>query len=71
MKQIIIDLMNAMIPLGGAFLILVFPQWFTKRDLTSEDNQRLARTFKKAGWILLVAGTLILIANISATISAK
>ena len=64
MKAIIIDLIDALIPLGIALLLLVCPQVFTKKDLKAEENAKTAGLLKKAGIALLVAGILILISNL-------
>ena len=64
MKELLVDLIDARIPLGGAVLLLVWPQAFTRKDLKAEENARTAGRLKTAGILLLVAGVLILIANL-------
>jgi len=71
MRQLLISFIDALIPLGFAVLILVFPQWFTKKDLKAEENRGLAGKLKLIGWVLLGAGTLTLIANIGTTMVKK
>jgi hypothetical protein len=64
MKEVIIDFLDALIPLGIAVLLLARPQMFTKKDLKAPENTKTAGLLKKAGIILLVAGILILISNL-------
>jgi len=71
MTQLIVDFIDALIPLGLAVLLLAFPQLFTKKDLKADENKRLAGTLKKIGWALMAAGVLILIANIGSTLAKK
>ena len=63
MKELIIDFIDALIPLGIAVLLLACPQAFTKKDLKAEENAKVSGRLKKAGVLLLVAGVLILAAN--------
>ena len=62
--RLLINNIDALIPLGGAGLILAFPQWFTKKDLKAEENRILAQRLKLIGLGLLAAGALILIAEL-------
>ena len=62
---------DALIPICGAMLILVCPQWFTRKDLKAEENRALSARLKKIGWLLLAAGTLILIATIGSSMTRK
>jgi hypothetical protein len=71
MTPLIMDFIDALIPLGIAVLLLAFPQLFTKKDLRADENKRLATTLKKIGWVLMAAGVLILIANIGTTLAKK
>ena len=71
MKQMVISFIEALIPLGIAVLLLAFPQWFTKKDLTADENKGLAGTLRKIGWGLMAAGVLILIASIGSTLAKK
>lgn len=71
MTQLIVDFIDALIPLGLAVLLLAFPQLFTKKDLKADENKRLAGTLKKIGWVLMAAGVLILIANIGSTLAKR
>lgn len=64
MQKLIIDFLDALIPLGIAGLLLLRPQAFTKRDLTLEENATLAGRLKIGGYVLLGAGILILISNL-------
>ena len=64
MKEVIIDFLDALIPLGIAVLLLARPQIFTKKDLKASENAKTAGLLKKGGIILLVAGILILISNL-------
>lgn len=64
MKALIIDCLDALIPLGIAVLLLVRPQAFTKKDLKAEENATLAKRFKTIGFVLLGAGILILISSL-------
>jgi hypothetical protein len=64
MKAVIIDFLDALIPLGIAILLLARPQTFTKKDLKAPENAKTAGLLKKAGFILLGAGILILISNL-------
>ena len=59
-----INYIDALIPLGGAGLILAFPQWFTKKDLKADENRVFAQRLKLIGLGLLAAGALILIAEL-------
>lgn len=65
MTRLLLACVDALIPLGIAALVLAFPQWFTKKNLRAEENQGLAKRLRKAGWLLLAAGFLILFANIA------
>lgn len=67
MTQLIVDFIDALIPLGIAALLLAYPQWFTKKDLKADENKGLAAKLKKIGWVLMAAGILILIANLGST----
>ncbi len=60
----IAEVLDAAIPLVIAVLLLGRPQWFTKKDLKADENKPLAGRLKKIGWALVVAGILILIANL-------
>ncbi|MBI3836292.1 MAG: hypothetical protein HY287_18390 [Planctomycetes bacterium] len=71
MRQLLIGLIDALIPLGIAGLLLLFPQWFTKKDLKIEENRNIANRLKTIGWLLLAAGTLTLIVNIASTVTKK
>ena len=71
MRQMVINFIEALIPLGIAVLLLVFPQWFTKKDLKAEENKGLAGKLRKIGWGLMAAGVLILIANIGSRLVKK
>ena len=70
-RKLLIDFIDALIPLGIAVLLLAFPQWFTKKDLKADANQGIASRLKKIGWLLLAAGVLILISNIGTTVLKK
>ena len=37
-RKLIIDFIDASIPLGCAVLLLAFPQWFVKKDLEAFEN---------------------------------
>ena len=56
MVKLILDLL---VPFGIGVLLLVFPQWFTKKDLKAEENLKLAKRLKMIGWALLAAGVLV------------
>jgi len=71
MTRLIVDFIDALIPLGVAVLLLAFPQLFTKKDLKADENKRLAARLKMIGWVLMAAGVLILIANIGSTLARK
>lgn len=71
MRKLIIDFVDALIPLGFAVLLLAFPHWFTKKDLKADENKGLAGRLRKIGWLLVAAGLLILIANIGSTLERK
>lgn len=71
MRQLLIGFIDALIPLGIAVLLLLFPQWFTKKDITIEENKSIADRLKKAGWWLIAAGILVLIANIGQAVAKK
>ena len=71
MRQLVIDFIEALIPLGFAVLLLAFPQWFTKKDLLADENKGLAGKLRKIGWGLMAAGVLILIASIGSTLAKK
>jgi hypothetical protein len=60
MRELIIDFIDVLIPLGIAVSLLVCPQAFTKKDLEAEENAPTAKRFKTAGIALLIAGALIL-----------
>ncbi len=64
MKELIIDFVDALIPLGIAVLLLVCPRAFTKKDLKAEENATTAKRLKTAGIVLLIAGALILTSNL-------
>ena len=64
MKELIINSIDALIPVGFAISLLVFPQAFTKKDLKAEENAPTAKRFKTAGIVLLIAGALILTSNL-------
>ena len=68
MKELIIDFIDALIPLGIAVLLLVCPQVFTKKDLKAEENSKIAKRLKTVGIVLLGAGILILISNLMTTV---
>lgn len=68
MRQLVINFVEALIPLGIAGLLLAFPQWFTKKDLKANENKGLAGNLRKIGWALMAAGVLILIASIRSTL---
>jgi len=53
MKELIIDFIDALIPLGIAVLLLACLQAFTKKDLKTEENAKLADRLKKAGYSCL------------------
>ena len=71
MRQLVINFIEALVPLGFAVLLLVFPQWFTKKDLKTDENKGLAGIFRKIGWVLMAAGVLILLASIGSTLIKK
>ena len=71
MTRLIIDFIDALIPMGIAVTLLAFPQWFTKKDLMADENKGLGGKLKKIGWVLMAAGVLILIANIASTLGRK
>jgi len=71
MRQLLINFIDTLIPFGIAALLLLFPQWFTKKDLKIEDNRNIAKRLKYIGWLLLAAGTLILIVNIGSIVAKK
>ena len=58
MSKLILDLL---VPFGIGVLLLVFPQWFTKKDLKAEENLKLAKRLKTIGWALLAAGVLVFV----------
>jgi hypothetical protein len=69
MRGLFGDFIDALIPFIGAALLLIFPQWFTKRDLKAEENRKIAKRLNTAGWLLLVAGALILAASVGSRLS--
>jgi len=71
MTRLIANFIDALIPLGIAFLLLAFPQSFTKKDLRAEESKGLAATLKTIGWVLLAAGILILIASMGSSLAKK
>jgi len=71
MRQLVINFIEALIPLGIAGLLLVSPQWFTKKDLKADENKGLAGKLRKLGWGLMAAGVLILIASMGSTLAKK
>ncbi len=70
-RRLIIDVIEALIPLGIALLLLTFPEWFTKKNLQADGNKGLAGRLRMAGWLLLAAGVLILIANVGSTLARR
>jgi len=64
MKERIIDFVDALIPLGFAVSLLVWPQVFTKKDLEADENAPTVKRLKTAGIVLLIAGALILTSNL-------
>jgi hypothetical protein len=62
--ELIIDFIDALIPLGIGLFILVRPQVFGKKDLNTEENEKMVKRFKIIGVLLLIAGVLILISNL-------
>ena len=64
MKELIIDFIDALIPLGVAVLLFACPQVFTKKDLKAEENATSAKRLKTAGIVLLIAGALILTSDL-------
>jgi len=71
MRQLVINFIEALIPLGFAVLLLVFLQWFAKKDLKADENKGLAGKLRKIGWGLMAAGVLILIASMGSTVAKK
>ena len=64
MTELIINFIDAFIPLGFAVLLLVCPQIFMKKDLKAAENATTAKRLKTAGFFLLIAGALILTSNL-------
>jgi len=64
MRELIINSIDALIPLGIATSLLVCPQAFVKKDLKAEENVTTAKRLKTAGIVLLIAGALILASNL-------
>ena len=64
MRELIINSIDALIPLGFAVSLLVCPQVFTKKDLKAEENAPTAKRFKTIGNVLLIAGALIFVSNL-------
>ena len=64
MRELIINSIDALIPLGSAALLLARPQAFVKKDLKAQENATTAKRLKTAGIVLLIAGVLILASNI-------
>jgi hypothetical protein len=64
MKELIVNCIDALIPLSFAASLLVCPQAFTKKDLKAQENAQTAKRFKTVGIVLLVAGALILTSNL-------
>jgi hypothetical protein len=64
MRELIIDFIDALIPLGFALVLLICPQAFVKKDLKAEENAPTAKRLKTIGNVLLVAGALIMISNL-------
>ena len=64
MRELIINSIDALIPLGIAGLLLACPQVFVKKDLEAEENVTTAKRLKTAGIVLLIAGVLILASNL-------
>jgi len=58
------DFIEAMIVLGIAVSILAFPQLYTKKDLTAEENKGIVKTLKKYGWMAVALGILFLFIGI-------
>ena len=71
MTPLIMDFIDALIPLGIAVLLLAFPQSFTKKDLKAEENKKLAARLKTIGWVLMAAGILILIGNHGSSLATR
>jgi hypothetical protein len=64
MRELIINSIDALIPLGFAGLLLACPQTFVKKDLKAQENATTAKRLKTAGIALLIAGALILASNL-------
>ena len=64
MRELIINSIDALIPLGFAGLLLACPQAFVKKDLKAQENATTAKRLKTAGIALLIAGALILASNL-------
>ena len=64
MRELIINSIDALIPLGFAGLLLARPQAFVKKDLKAQENVTTAKRLKTAGIVLLIAGVLILASNL-------
>jgi len=60
-----IDVVEGLIVIGIAVSVLVRPQWFTKKDLGSDENKGIAAKLKKAGWMAMACGVVFLTIGIA------
>lgn len=56
----LIDFGNYLLPVVLGVLFIAFPQWFTKKDLKVDENKPIASNLRKAGWLLIAAGGILI-----------
>lgn len=58
------ELMNVLFTLSIGVVILLFPQKFTKHDLSLEENQNTAKLLRLAGFGLVAAAILLFVSSL-------
>ncbi len=67
----VVDYLDALIPLCFGAIVLGFPQVLTRRDWTAEANRRLKKRLRLAGILLLIAGGLVRVAKIGLRVTGS
>jgi len=62
-RDLLVQYVDALIPLAAGILAFFFPQALTKVDLTQPEHEPTARKLKWAGRLLLAAGLIMLVGN--------
>jgi hypothetical protein len=64
-----IDVIEGLIVMGIAVSVLARPQWFTKKDLGTDENRNIAARLRNCGWIAMACGAVFLTIGIATGLS--